>query len=76
MFTTAEDWLRRFEKLGCRGRYDSVTMLPGRRVGEAILPGCEVIWSEIRGSENETRWREVEALVRQGHRGFERDAFS
>jgi len=61
MFTDTEDWLARLKEGGGTIRVDAATMYPREK---EVSPECEAIWNEIRGVDNQDRWREVEELVR------------
>ena len=63
MYTTAEDWLERFEAAGFAMEVHADTIRP---VG-AYTWACETLWDEIRPSASdwERKWREVEALIRE-----------
>jgi hypothetical protein len=61
MFTDAENWLARLKEAGGTIRVDAATMYPREK---EVSSECEAIWNEIRGTDNQDRWREVEALVR------------
>jgi hypothetical protein len=61
MFTNAEDWLARLKEAGGTIRVDAATMYPRDK---DVSSECEAIWNEIRGMENQDKWRQVEELVR------------
>ena len=62
MYTSAQDWIDRFKKAGCRIELDAVTMRPPPT---ALSCECEALWSEIRGLDNRERWGEVLEAVRR-----------
>jgi hypothetical protein len=61
MFTDAENWVARLKEAGGTIRVDGATMYPREK---DLSPECEAIWNEIRGMDNQDKWRQVEELVR------------
>jgi hypothetical protein len=63
MFITAEDWIDRFKKAGCRIEIDGQSMRPFGPVSAE----CLAIWDEIRPpvDPDHTRWNAVEAEIRR-----------
>jgi hypothetical protein len=61
-YTTANDWLERFDEANCRLEVDVTTM---RRAKDRGSPAtCDRLWSEIQGPENKAKWDEVWIEVR------------
>jgi hypothetical protein len=61
-YTTADDWLARFEAARCRMKIDPVTM--NQAEGQGASDACLMLWSELQGASNKTKWDEVLKEVR------------
>ena len=81
MFTTADDWLDRFETAGCKLRIgkSSRDMAPH---WDSETSECFEFWAEIVGDENRDKWESVydkvvERVIRRqgGLHPFDKDTY-